>query len=172
MISGNVSYCQYCRTLGVDDIHKQYHDFEHGKITRDDRQLFERLSLEIFQAGLSWHIVLKKRPFLNNAFDYFDIEKVAFYKDSKIQELLEDKLIIRHRLKILAIIYNAHEILKIQESFGSFFNWLEENRGKTLIEWTKLLKKNFKFVGTEIANEFLKSAGLIAGAHDEDCYIK
>ena len=133
MISGNVSYCQYCRTLGVDDIHKQYHDFEYGKITRDDRQLFERLSLEIFQAGLSWHIVLKKRPFLNNAFDYFDIEKVAFYKDSKIQELLEDKLIIRHRLKILAIIYNAHEILKIQESFGSFFNWLEENRGKTLI---------------------------------------
>lgn len=79
---------------------------------------------------------------------------------------------MRHRIKIKSIIFNAQKILQIQLEFGSFYNWLILEERKTIEDWTKLLKKNFKFVGIEIAAEFLKGSGLLPGAHDQNCYLK
>jgi DNA-3-methyladenine glycosylase I len=93
------------------------------------------------------------------------------YDDTKKAELLSNPEIIRNRLKINAAIENAKKIIKIQEEFGSFNDWLAMNQPKTLEEWTKLFKKTFVFTGGEIVNEFLMSIGFLPGAHDEDCPI-
>lgn len=167
-----MSYCSYCKSLDVSNIHRIYHDTEYGKKVTSDQVLFERFCLEIFQAGLSWDIILKKRTFFRDAFSSFNIEIVANFSEIDIQRLLANSKIVRHRIKILSIIFNAQKILQIQQEFGSFYHWLIINERKTMDDWTKLLKKNFKFVGTEIAAEFLKSTGLFPGAHDQNCYLK
>ncbi len=167
-----MSYCSYCKSLDVSNIHRIYHDTEYGKKVTSDQVLFERFCLEIFQAGLSWDIILKKRTFFRDAFSSFNIEIVANFSEIDIQRLLANSKIVRHRIKILSIIFNAQKILQIQQEFGSFYHWLIINERKTMDDWTKLLKKNFKFVGTVIAAEFLKSAGLFPGAHDQNCYLK
>jgi DNA-3-methyladenine glycosylase I len=165
------SYCQYCRTLESTSIHKIYHDTEYGKRVICDNELFERLTLEIFQAGLSWDIILKKRSHFQEAFSKFQIIQVAQFNQEHIEKLMLNKAIVRNRKKIEATIYNARKMMQLKSENGSFYSWLEDNRLKTLSEWTILLKKNFKFVGTEIVNEFLKGANLLKGAHDEDCYL-
>ena len=165
------SYCQYCRTLESTNIHKIYHDTEYGKRVICDNELFERLTLEIFQAGLSWAIIMKKRSHFQEAFSKFQIIQVAKFNQEHIEKLMLNKAIVRNRKKIEATIYNARKMMQLKSENGSFYNWLEDNRLKTLSEWTILLKKNFNFVGTEIANEFLKGANLLDGAHDEDCYL-
>jgi len=167
-----MSYCSFCKSLEVSSIHRIYHDTEYGKKVTNDQELFERFCLEIFQAGLSWDIILKKRIFFRDAFSSFDIETVANYSEIEIQKLLENSKIVRHRIKIKSIIFNAQKILQIQQEFGSFYNWLIIEERKTIEDWSKLLKKNFKFVGTEIAAEFLKGSGLFPGAHDQNCYLK
>ena len=165
------SYCQYCRTLESTNIHKIYHDTEYGKRVIRDNELFERLTLEIFQAGLSWDIILKKRSHFQEAFSKFEIIQVAQFNQEHIEKLMLNKAIVRNRKKIEATIYNARKMMQLKSENGSFYSWLEDNRLKTLSEWTILLKKNFNFVGTEIVNEFLKGANLLKGAHDEDCYL-
>jgi len=165
------SYCQYCRTLESTNIHKIYHDTEYGKRVICDNELFERLTLEIFQAGLSWDIILKKRSHFQEAFSKFEIIQVAQFNQEHIEKLMLNKAIVRNRKKIEATIYNARKMMQLKSENGSFYSWLEDNRLKTLSEWTILLKKNFNFVGTEIVNEFLKGANLLKGAHDEDCYL-
>ncbi len=167
-----MSYCTFCESLETSNIHRIYHDTEYGKKVTNDRELFERFCLEIFQAGLSWDIILKKRTFLRDAFSCFDIQIVANYSEIEIQKLLANSKIVRHRIKIKSIIFNAQKILQIQQEFGSFYNWLILEERKTIEDWTKLLKKNFKFVGIEIAAEFLKGSGLLPGAHDQNCYLK
>lgn len=165
-----MSYCEYVSTKPKDDIHRIYHDFHYGTPIEDDNELFGRLILEINQAGLSWDIILKKQANFSEAFDVYDIEKIANYQEDKINELLQNSGIIRNKLKIHAVIYNANQVLLLRKEFGSFKLWLDSNLGKTKEEWVKLFKKRFKFVGGEIVNEFLMSTGYLPGAHHTNCF--
>jgi DNA-3-methyladenine glycosylase I len=166
-----MSYCSYCETLPLDNHHRIYHDYHYGFDIESDDELFGRLILEINQAGLSWNTILLKQENFKEAYDQFSIQKVANYDQIKIDELLNNSGIIRNRLKIHAAIHNANEILKIQKEFGTFKKWILLNNDKTLIEWVKLFKKSFKFVGGEIVNEFLMSIGQLPGAHIDTCPI-
>ena len=152
-------------------LHKNYHDNKYGFPIHDDNELFGRLVLEINQAGLSWETILKKEQSFRNAYDHFDIKKVAAYEEADRERLLADPGIIRNKLKVNAAIENAKKILVLQEEFGSFEKWLEHHHQKTKEEWVKLFKKTFRFTGGEIVNEFLMSIGYLPGAHSEDCLI-
>ena len=165
------TYCEAIQRGNLGDEHKIYHDTEYGFPIEDDNGLFGRLILEINQAGLSWTTILKKKEGFHKAYDQFNIQKVANYTEKDRERLLADAGIIRNKLKVNAAIVNAQRILELQEEFGSFKNWLDENHPKTKDEWVKLFKKNFKFVGGEIVNEFLMSTGYLKGAHQEDCPI-
>ena len=166
-----MSYCMYIQTLNKDNVHRLYHDNEYGFPLHNDNELFSRLVLEINQAGLSWETILKKRDNFFKAFDNFDIKKVAKYDEKKFTNLMQDAGIIRNRLKINAAIENAKVILQLQNDFGSFKKWLELHHPLTRDEWVKLFKKHFKFTGGEIVNEFLMSAGYLAGAHAVTCPV-
>ena len=166
-----LSYCQYCSTHPEDTFNKNYHDTEYGFPIKDDNLLFERLVLEINQAGLSWITILKKADNFRRAYDGFDLKTVAGYGESERERLLSDAGIIRNKLKVNAAIENARRILELKEEFGSFKGWLDAHHPRTKDEWVKLFKQNFKFVGGEIVNEFLMSTGYLPGAHDEDCPV-
>ncbi len=164
-----MSYCTFCKNLPSDNIHRVYHDEYYGIELTDDFELFGRLILEINQAGLSWETILKKQNFFYQAFNQYDFYKIAKYDDFKIEALLENKGIIRNKLKINAVIHNAAKVIEIVEQNGSFLKWLKNQGEITLDDWVKLFKKNFKFVGKEIVNEFLMSINILPGAHDSDC---
>lgn len=164
-----MSYCNYVKNLNEDNLHKIYHDQHYGVPIEDDNELFGRLILEINQAGLSWDTILKKQENFRLAFDQFNIEAIAAYGDDKVAELLQNAGIIRNRLKVSAVITNANKVIEIQNEFGSFKKWLDQQKGLTLVEWVKLFKKQFKFVGGEIVNEFLMSTNYLPGAHHADC---
>lgn len=166
-----MSYCNYCHQLPSSDLNRVYHDQHYGFFIEDDNALFGRLILEINQAGLSWVTILKKEENFRKAFDQFSITKIANYNQDKIDDLLQDAGIIRNKLKIHAVIKNANQLLLLQKEHGSFLNWLKINHPKNKEEWVCLFKKNFKFVGGEIVNEFLMSIGFLAGAHSKDCPI-
>ena len=166
-----LSYCQYCSTHPEDTFNKNYHDTEYGFPIKDDNLLFERLVLEINQAGLSWITILKKADNFRRAYDGFDLKTVAGYGESERERLLSDAGIIRNKLKVNAAIENARRILELKEEFGSFKGWLDAHHPRTKDEWVKLFKQNFKFVGGEIVNEFLMSTGYLLGAHEESCPI-
>ncbi|MFK7783681.1 MAG: DNA-3-methyladenine glycosylase I [Crocinitomicaceae bacterium] len=166
-----MSYCDYCKSPKVKEVHVHYHDNAYGFPIHSDNELFERLILEINQAGLSWELILNKQRYFELAFDAFDIQKVANYGEEDFNRLVNDASIIRNKLKINAAIYNAKAILQIQAEFGSFKKWLDLEHPKLKDEWVKLFKTKFKFVGGEIVNEFLMSTGYLKGAHDESCPI-
>lgn len=168
-----MSYCSYIESLSGDkkELHKNYHDKHYGFPIHSDNELFGRLILEINQAGLSWETILKKEKAFRRAYDNFNIKKIASYTEKDKERLLNDADIIRNRLKINAAIENAKVILSLQREFGSFDKWLEYHHPKTKEEWTKLLKKTFRFTGGEIVNEFLMSLGYLPGAHVETCLI-
>ena len=166
-----MSYCEFTKDLDESHPHRIYHDNQYGFPIEDDNELFGRLILEINQAGLNWLTILKKEENFRKAFDNFEVNKVANYKARKKEELLQNKGIIRNRLKIEAAIFNANRILEIQSKHGSFKNWLDQHVGQNLKEWTTLFKKNFKFTGGLIVEEFLMSTGYLKGAHDENCHI-
>lgn len=165
------TYCDYCKSHPEDVFNKTYHDTEYGFPLKDDNLLFERLILEINQAGLSWITILKKADNFRKAYDGFDIDKVANYGEIDRVRLLADPSIIRNRLKVNAAIVNAQKILELRKEFSSFKGWLDANRKLSKDEWIKLFKKTFVFTGGEIVNEFLISTGYLAGAHDESCPI-
>ena len=165
------TYCEYCANHPEDIFNRIYHDTEYGFPIEDDNLLFERLILEINQAGLSWITILKKAENFRSAYHGFDVKKVAGYGESDRARLLSDAGIIRNRLKVNAAIVNAGRILEIQKEHGSFKNWLDMNQPRSKDEWVKLFKKNFKFVGGEIVGEFLMSTGYLPGAHDPDCPV-
>ena len=169
-----MSYCSYCRNQPKDSIHHWYHDEVYGKMSEDDNELFGRLVMEINQAGLSWNTVLQKYEGLKLAYSQFNLQKVSMYKEQDISELMGNKNIIRHELKIRSIVYNAQQILEIQKEFGTFKNWIMLQNQISIENWVKLFKKNFKFVGKEIVKEFLLSNGVMTGAHDNNCpeYLK
>jgi DNA-3-methyladenine glycosylase I len=165
------TYCEVILKMDKDNVHVHYHDNEYGFPIDDDNELFARLILEINQAGLSWTTILKKKDNFYKAFDGFDIDKVARYKEKQINRLLGDAGIIRNKLKINATIENAKTIKALQKEFGSFKNWLLHHHPKTREEWMKIFKSTFKFTGGEIVNEFLVSTGYLPGAHIESCPV-
>ena len=165
------TFCEAVQLLDKNNFMRVYHDSIYGYPVTDDNELFERLILEINQAGLSWSTILKKQQNFRKAFHQFNIKKVAAYKEADRQRLLNDEGIIRNRLKIDATIYNANVILQLQKEYGSFKNWLDENHPKAKAEWMALFKKTFKFTGGEIVNEFLVSTGYLQGAHDTTCPV-
>ena len=161
----------YCAAAPGHPWHGPYHDREYGFPVRDDSALFERLTLEINQAGLSWLTVLKKRAAFRAAFDGFDIDKVAAYGEAERLRLLADAAIIRNRLKIDAVIENARRIQVIRREEGSFANWVDRRHPLPLESWVKLFKATFRFMGDEIVREFLVSTGYLPGAHQPDCPV-
>ena len=158
-----------------------YHDTEWGVPLHDDRALFELLTLEGAQAGLSWSTILAKRENYRRAFDHFDVEKISRYDAKKIAALLADAGIVRHRLKIAATVGNAKAFLAVQKEFGSFERFLWGfvpdrrpivNRRRSPAEVPArtpesdalskaLLARGFKFVGTTICYAFMQAAGLV-----------
>jgi len=161
----------YCEMAKGHPVHQSYHDTEYGFPSRDERVLFERLALEIMQAGLSWEIVLKKRAALNKAFNRFTVAKVAAYGEAEVERLLADSGIIRNRRKIEAIIANAAILLAIRKSHGGFAKWLDSHHPRPKEAWVKLFRTTFKFTGGEIVGEFLMSLGYLDGAHKEVCPV-
>ena len=177
-----------CAWAGSDDLYLAYHDKEWGIPEFDDRKLFEMLILEGAQAGLSWITVLKKRENYRNLFDGFDVQKIIAYDESKVQELLKNKGIIRNRLKIASVISNARAFIEIQSEFGSFnkYIWSFVGGKPKINEWNSLgdlpantpesdtmskdlKKRGFKFIGTTICYAFMQAVGMV-NDHTTDCF--
>ena len=173
--------CKWCNLNNKKYI--EYHDKEWGVLNTKDYYLFEMLILESFQAGLSWECVLNKRENFKNAYDNFDYEKVALYDEAKINELANNKSIIRNKLKIRASINNAIIFKTILNDYGSFYNYLKAfTDNKIIYEVNKtksslsdviskdLTKRGMKFVGTTIIYSFLQAIGIIY-SHDKECFL-
>ncbi|MEM7415576.1 MAG: DNA-3-methyladenine glycosylase I [Gemmatimonadota bacterium] len=161
----------YCAAAQDHPYHGPYHDHEYGFPRRSDDELFERLLLEINQAGLSWLTILKKREGMRAAYGGFSVEAVARYGDEDRARLLSDPAIIRNRLKVDAAIENARTILALSEEHGSFAEWLDSHHPLDKPAWVKLFKKTFRFTGGEITGEFLMSLGYLPGAHHPACPV-
>jgi DNA-3-methyladenine glycosylase I len=169
--------CAWCEK---DDLYRDYHDNEWGNPIYDDEKLFEFLILETFQAGVSWHLILKKRENFRKAFLNFDYHQIAFFGDYEVQELMKDSGIIRNTLKIKSAISNAKAFIKVQEEFGSFskfiWNYVDGkpiiNHFKTLNEvpaYTPLAekiskdlkKRGFKFIGPTTMYAHMQATGMV-----------
>ena len=161
----------YCKIAPGHPVHESYHATEYGFPQRDEAVLFERLVLEIMQAGLSWEIVLKRRVGMRAAFDGFVVDTVAAYGEADVARLLADPAIIRNRLKVAAIIHNAQVVRGLRDSHGGFAAWLDAQHPRDKPAWVKLFGKTFKFTGGEIVGEFLMSLGYLPGAHAQDCPV-
>jgi DNA-3-methyladenine glycosylase I len=173
----SVVRCPWC---GKDELYVQYHDQVWGVPVKDDPTLFEYLLLETFQAGLSWITILRKREHFKKAFDGFDFNVIANYSNEKIEELLKNEGIIRHRKKIEAAITNAQNFILIQQEFGSFskyiwgftnhtvikntYHSLSELPSKTELSVTisaDLKKRGFKFIGPTVVYAHLQATGMV-----------
>ena len=169
-----------CGWASADPLYEKYHDTEWGKPLKDDQALFELLTLEGCQAGLSWITVLRKREHYRKVYDGFDARKIARYTPAKLKKLLEDPGIIRHKGKIDASVSNAKAFLALQEREGSFAKFLwsfvggkpKKNHPKSLKDvpaqspesddMSKALKKaGFKFVGSTICYAFMQASGMV-----------
>lgn len=177
--------CGWCEK---DDLYRKYHDEEWGRPVFDDAVLFEFLVLESFQAGLSWHTILKKREQFRKAFDGFDYRKIAQYRDQDIQKLMENPGIVRNRLKILAAVNNANRFMEVQQEFGSFSKYMWDfvggspiiNRPNTLADVPSttelsdriaadLKKRGFKFLGSTVMYAHMQATGMV-NDHVADCW--
>lgn len=166
----------YCDIAPGHPVHGPYHATEYGFPQRDESVLFERLLLEINQAGLSWETILRKREGFRAAYDGFDVGRVAAYGVPDRTRLLADASIIRNRLKVDAAIHNAQVILGLRDSHGGFVEWLdahalEDSAPRDKASWVRLFKRTFRFTGGEITGEFLMSLGYLPGAHRADCPV-
>ena len=161
----------YCLAAPSHPLHGPYHDGEYGFPAEDEPVLFERLALEINQAGLSWLTVLQKRAAFRTAFAGFDVDRVAAFGETDIARLLSDAGIVRNRQKIEAVIANARRIQELRGSHGSFHAWLEAHHPRPPEDWTRLFRQNFRFTGGLIVGEFLMSLGYLPGAHQPDCPV-
>lgn len=173
--------CKWCNLN--NPIYVSYHDNEWGALRTDDSYLFEMLILESFQAGLSWECILNKRDAFRKAYDNFSLDKVCSYDEEKINELIENKDIVRNKLKIRASVTNARVFKGIVLEFGSFYSYLcsftngfifyEIDKTKSLISdfiSSDLVKRGMKFVGSTIIYSYLQAIGVIY-SHDKDCYL-
>ena len=144
-----ITYCEFVATVEDDNVHRVYHDTQYGFPIESDNELFGRLVLEINQAGLNWTTILIKQENFRIAYQQFDIQKVASYTEKERERLLNDSGIIRNKLKVNAVIYNAGQIIKLQQEYGLFKNWLEINCPMELDDWVKLFTKKIKFTGND-----------------------
>ena len=161
----------YCRMAPGDPLHGLYHDTEYGFPTDDESVLFERLMLEINQAGLSWATILRKRAAFRAAFADFAVDSVTAFGPAETDRLLADPGIVRNRLKIAAAIDNARRLQALRQSHGSFARWLEAHHPRSAEAWVKLFRQTFRFTGGQIVGEFLMSLGYLPGAHEPDCPV-
>lgn len=177
----NKPRCKWCNLK--NELYIKYHDEEWCQENFDEHYLFEMLILESFQAGLSWECVLNKRESFRVAFDNFDIDKIINYDEAKINELLQNKNIIRNKLKIKATINNAKIFKEIVEEYGSFSSFLKTfTHDKKVIEYDKttsmlsnnisqeLIKRGMKFVGSTIIYSYLQAIGVIY-SHEPNCFL-
>ena len=173
--------CRWCNLN--NPIYVKYHDEEWGILNLDEKYLFEMLILESFQAGLSWECVLNKRKAFEKAYDNFDIEKIIKYDESKIIKLINNKDIIRNKLKIKASINNSKIFKQIVMEYGTFYNYLltftkgniyyncTDTKSKLSDDISKdLIKSGMKFVGTTIIYSYLQAVGII-NSHQENCFL-
>ena len=173
--------CKWCNLKNEKYI--EYHDKEWGVPVYDDKHLYEMLTLESFQAGLSWECVLNKREDFRKAFDNFEIDKVSDYDEKKVQELLKNENIIRNKLKINAAINNSKIFKEIQNEYKTFSNYIWSfTNNKVIYEIGKtssalsdiiskdLQKRGMKFVGTTIIYSYLQAIGVIY-SHDKECFL-
>ncbi len=179
--------CAWCEK---DDLYRKYHDEEWGIPVHDDATLFEFLTLETFQAGLSWHTILRKRENFRTAFDNFEYKKIATYSEGKITQLLNNPGIIRNKLKVLSAVSNAQAFIKVQEEFGSFSEYIWkftdgkhiDNKPKSLSEIPAstplsdsiskdLKKRGFKFVGSTVVYAHMQATGMV-NDHLESCWTR
>lgn len=177
-----------CAWAGNDALYRQYHDTEWGVPVHDDRLLFEFLTLEGAQAGLSWITVLRKRENYRAAFENFDAARIAAYDADKIASLLLDPGIVRNRLKVQSTVSNAQQYLRVQDEFGSFdrFIWQfvdgqpRQNTWRSMMEVPassevsdvmsrELKRRGFKFVGTTICYALMQATGMV-NDHAVDCF--
>lgn len=171
--------CKWCNEKNKKYV--EYHDKEWGILNTEDRYLLEMLILESFQAGLSWECVLNKREAFRKSYDNFAIDKIINYDDKKIEELINNKDIIRNKLKIKSSINNAKIFKKISEEYKGFYNYLKTfTNGNIIYENDKttsilsdnisqdLQKKGMKFVGSTIIYSYLQAIGVI-NSHDDTC---
>ena len=177
-----------CPWAGQDTLYQRYHDTEWGMPLHDDRRLFEFLILEGAQAGLSWLTILRKRAHYRTAFNGFDAAKIAAYGPSKIEQLVQDAGIVRHRLKIAAAVQNARSFLQIQQEYGSFdsFVWSFVDGNPIQNAWTspnqvptrtdaseamslQLKRRGFKFVGATICYAYMQATGMV-NDHLVNCF--
>ena len=133
-----MTYCEFVLRKTTHEVHREYHRDEYGFPVHDDNVLFERLVLEINQAGLSWETILKKRGTFRPAYANFDVQRVAAFDQSDVARLLADPGVIRNRLKVAAAIHNANVVLGFQKEYGSFKAWLDDNHPLSREEWTRL----------------------------------
>lgn len=174
--------CKWCNEKNKKYV--EYHDKEWGILNTDDKYLFEMLILESFQAGLSWECVLNKREAFRKSYDNFAIDKIINYDDKKIEELINNKDIIRNKLKIKSSINNAKIFKKISEEYKGFYNYLKTfTKGDVIYENDKttsnlsdnisqdLQKRGMKFVGSTIIYSYLQAIGVI-NSHDDTCDYK
>ena len=174
-----IKRCRWCNLN--NQVYIKYHDEEWGIPNFDDKYLLEMLILESFQAGLSFECVLNKRESFRKAYDNFDLDKICNYDDEKIKELLNNKDIIRNKLKIKASINNAKIFRNIKNEYGSFYNYLKIfTKGKIIYETDKttnelsdtiskdLKTRGLTFVGSIIIYSYLQAIGII-NSHDKDC---
>ncbi|MDT0538374.1 MULTISPECIES: DNA-3-methyladenine glycosylase I [Croceitalea] len=177
--------CGWCEG---DALYEAYHDNEWGVPLKDDDTLFEFLVLETFQAGLSWITILRKRQNFRAAFDQFDYHKIAEYKQSKIDSLLQDTGIVRNKLKINATVSNAKAFIQIQKQFGSFSKYIwqfvnnkpiknafknyKDAPAKTTLSDAlskDLKKRGFKFVGSTVIYATMQAIGMV-NDHETNCF--
>lgn len=165
----------YCAISKDHPVHGPFHDSDHGLPVTDEASLFERLCLEIAQAGLSWETALKRRAGMRDALDCYHIDTIAAYGPDDIARLMQDPRVIRNRLKLEAYAHNARQI-QVFRAEGGFAAWLGRwalapDGPKDRDAWVKLFKKHFRFTGGEIVNEFLMGLSILPGAHDVSCPI-
>ena len=173
--------CKWCNLENSKYV--DYHDSEWGILNLDENYLFEMLVLESFQAGLSWECILNKRNAFTQAFDNFDIDKIINYDEEKINSLLNNKDIVRNKLKINATINNALIFKTIEKEKGSFKNYIlkyfkeypiyEVGKTTSVISdniSNDLKLRGMKFVGSTIIYSYLQAIGLI-NSHENDCFL-
>ena len=178
--------CQWCEK---DELYRLYHDTEWGVPSFDDKHLFEHLILETFQAGLSWHTILKKRENFRIAFDYFDAKKISEYNEIKIEQLMNNSSIIRSKGKINAAINNAAKYLECVKEYRSFSDYIWQFSNNKIIKnnWQiikdlpatnnvsnkmslDMKKRGFKYIGSISCYAFMQSIGMV-NDHLVSCFL-
>ncbi len=167
-----------CQWVKDDPIEQAYHDTEWGKVHQTDEALFEALTLELMQSGLSWSTILKKRANFTVAFANWSIPEIAQFTPEKVDELMENQGIIRYRKKIEAVIANAQAAQELQETFGdlatyfaTFTVYMPDPKETALFLSKELKKRGFKFVGPTTSYSFMQAVGMV-NDHEEQCAFR